>query len=73
MRGYALGVLKEAHGLGIGSLLVKDMFERGPQNGYPTAEVSWVLANNGPMNELSAAMNGKHNKKYRIYQRASLS
>lgn len=73
LRGYALGVLKEAHGLGIGSLLVKDMFERGPRHGYPSAEVSWVLANNGPMNELSKAMGGKHSKVYRIFEKAPLS
>lgn len=73
LRGYALGVLKEAHGLGIGSLLVKDMFERGPRHGYPSAEVSWVLANNGPMNELSKAMGGKHSKVYRIFEKNSLT
>lgn len=69
LRGYALGVIKEHHGEGIGSLLVDEMYKIGPTIGYGTAEISWVLANNGPMNELSRAMNGKQSKVYRIYDR----
>ncbi|PIT99768.1 MAG: hypothetical protein COT74_08250 [Bdellovibrionales bacterium CG10_big_fil_rev_8_21_14_0_10_45_34] len=67
-RGYALGVLKSHHGLGIGSLLTRDMALRGYECGYISAEISWVLSNNGPMKELSKAMGGKHNKVYRIYK-----
>jgi len=70
VRGYALGVLRDYHGLGIGSALTKRIFEDGSKAGYVQAEVSWVLANNGPMNELSKAMGGKHNKVYRIYEKA---
>src|SRR5690606_38008887 len=72
LRGYALGVLKEHHGQGIGSLLVDEMYKIGPSLGYNYAEISWVLANNGPMNELSKAMNGKQSKVYRIYDRTPL-
>lgn len=72
LRGYALGVLQEAHGLGIGSYLVEHMFSNGPAHGYDSAEISWVLSNNGPMNELSKAMGGKHNKVYRVYEKVSL-
>lgn len=68
IRGYALGVKKEAHGLGIGSALTQALFDAGPNYGYEVGEVSWVLANNGPMNELSKAMGGKTNKVYRIYE-----
>lgn len=72
LRGYALGVLKEHHGQGIGSLLVDEMYKIGPSIGYHSAEISWVLANNGPMNELSKAMNGKQSKVYRIFDKAPL-
>ncbi len=68
IRGYALGVLSEYHGLGVGSLLTTSMFETGGKAGYRKGEISWVLANNGPMNELSKAMGGKHNKVYRVYE-----
>ncbi|MEQ1877502.1 MAG: GNAT family N-acetyltransferase [Bdellovibrionia bacterium] len=71
-RGYALGVLKEYHGLGIGSVLVDHMFEAAPDAGYKTAEISWILANNGPMNELSKAMGGRHNKVYRVFEKPAL-
>ncbi len=69
LRGYALGVLKEHHGQGLGSLLVDEMYKIGARIGYNHAEISWVLANNGPMNELSKAMNGKQNKIYRVYDK----
>lgn len=69
MRGYALGVLRDYHSYGIGSALTKYMFEFGDKAGYRQAEISWILANNGPMNELSKAMGGKHNKVYRIYDK----
>lgn len=69
IRGYALGVKKEAHGQGIGSLLVDEgWMDMYLNQGYMDGEISWVLSNNGPMNELSKAMNGKHNKIYRIYE-----
>jgi GNAT superfamily N-acetyltransferase len=71
-RGYALGVLKEHHGLGIGSVLVDHMFQAAPEAGYKTAEISWILANNGPMNELSKAMGGMHNKVYRVFDKPAL-
>ncbi len=72
IRGYALGVLKDYHGFGIGSALTKEMFEVGHEAGYYECEISWVLASNGPMNELSKAMGGKHNKVYRIYEKTPI-
>jgi GNAT superfamily N-acetyltransferase len=72
-RGYALGVLKEHHGLGIGSVLVDFMFKEAYRVGYREAEISWVLANNGPMNELSKAMGGMQNKVYRVYEKPALN
>ncbi len=70
-RGYALGVLKGHHGSGIGSLLVEEMYRLGGLAGYDKAEISWVLANNGPMNELAKAMSGKQNKVYRIFEKTT--
>lgn len=73
IRGYALGVLKKYQGMGVGSALTDEMFKIGAVCGYEEAEVSWVLANNSPMNELAKAMGGKQNKVYRIYSRKPLS
>lgn len=72
IRGYALGVLKPYHKMGIGSFLTAEMFKAGPKAGYKRCEISWILANNGPMNELSKAMGGKQNKVYRIYEKGAL-
>lgn len=73
IRGYALGVLKKYQGHGIGSALTESMFEMARQNNiYSVCEVSWVLANNSPMNDLAIAMGGKQNKVYRIYQKAPI-
>lgn len=69
IRGYALGILKKYQGRGIGSALTHEMFRISPPLGYKSCEVSWILANNSPMNDLAKAMGGKQNKVYRIYNR----
>ena len=69
LRGYALGVLKDYHGYGIGSMLTQEMFSLAEKAGLREGEISWILANNGPMNELTKAMGGRHNKVYRIYEK----
>lgn len=73
-RGYALGVLKDYHGMGVGSLLAIKMFEQGMKIGYFTGEISWVLANNKVMNHLGqgVSITGKHNKIYRVYEAPAL-
>lgn len=73
LRGYALGVLKEYQKAGIGSALTAKMFEIGGEVGYHSCEVSWVLANNSPMNDLAVAMGGKQRKVYRIYNKNPLN
>ncbi|MBK9294317.1 MAG: hypothetical protein IPM57_07710 [Oligoflexia bacterium] len=73
IRGYALGVLKKYHGKGVGSAITEEMFNVGAKTNYALCEISWVLASNGPMNELSQAMGGLHNKVYRIYKKQALS
>lgn len=73
LRGYALGVLKEFHGKGIASLIVNHAWSACPAAGYETCEISWILASNGPMNELSKHMGGKQSKTYRIFEAPPLS
>jgi GNAT superfamily N-acetyltransferase len=73
IRGYALGVLKKYQGHGVGSALTDAMFKIGIPLGYKECEISWILANNNPMNDLAKAMGGKQNKVYRIYSKAPIS
>ncbi len=68
LRGYALGVYREFHGQGLASLIVDEAWKAGESAGYTTCEISWILASNGPMNELSKHMGGKQSKTYRIYE-----
>ncbi len=74
IRGYALGVLKEYHHIGIASLLITTMFEQGGKYGYPNCEVSWVLSNNESMNSFGQSLSktGKYNKKYHSYEAPAL-
>ena len=74
IRGYALGVLKEYHHMGIASLLIIKMFEQGKKCGYKNCEVSWVLSNNESMNSFGQSLSktGKHSKKYRVYEAPAL-
>ena len=75
IRGYALGVLKEHHHMGIASLLITKMFERARKCGYKTCEISWVLSNNESMNSFGQNLSktGKHSKTYRVYEAPALS
>jgi GNAT superfamily N-acetyltransferase len=72
IRGYALGVLKEFQGKGVGSALTDEMYRRCQNNSYENCEVSWVLANNSSMNDLAKGMGGKRDKIYRIYTKSPI-
>ncbi len=72
-RGYALGVKKKYHGEGLGSFLVWHSWYRSTRHaGYKRGEISWILKNNDSMNNLTLQMEGKPNKKYRIFSKAPL-
>lgn len=73
LRGYALGVLREYHGQKLASLIVDFAWTECVKAGYGGAEISWILASNGPMNELSKHLGGQQNKTYRIYEAQNLS
>jgi hypothetical protein len=64
-----LGIKKQYRELGIGPLLYAEYLKRGPGNGYPVGEASWILEDNVPMNRALAHMCGERTKVYRIYDR----
>jgi GNAT superfamily N-acetyltransferase len=72
IRGYALGVLKEFQGKGVGSALTDEMYRVCQSKAYENCEVSWVLSNNESMNDLAKGMGGKRDKIYRIYQKSPI-
>ncbi len=72
-RGYAMGVLKKAHGLGIGTSLMSAMRDRCVNElNMPICEISWILSNNDSMNAVAKHINGTPNKTYRIFEKPPL-
>lgn len=68
-RVLTLGIKKKFREVGIGPLLYAEYLKRGPGNGYPVGEASWILEDNIPMNKALAHMCGERTKVYRIYDR----
>jgi hypothetical protein len=64
-----LGIKKSVRELGIGPLLYAEYLKRGPENGYPVGEASWILEDNRGMNRALQMMCGERTKVYRIYDK----
>jgi GNAT superfamily N-acetyltransferase len=69
IRLVALGVRKEYHKSGIGTLFYQRVIEEGLKRNYTAAECSWILENNDLMNRPIQQMGGKHYKTYRLYEK----
>jgi GNAT superfamily N-acetyltransferase len=65
----ALGMLPEYQRLGLGALLYLRLMQDGPANGYHSAELSWILEDNAPMNRAAVEMGGRLYKRWRIYEK----
>jgi hypothetical protein len=63
-----LGIKKAYREMSIGPLLYAEYLKRGPANGYPVGEASWILEDNKPMNKALQHMCGERTKVYRIYE-----
>lgn len=64
-----LGIKKAYREFGVGPLLYAEYLKRGPENGYPVGEASWILEDNIPMNRALAHMCGERTKVYRLYDK----
>ncbi len=69
VRAWALGVLPEAQGLGLESLLLLDMSETAHRKGYTHGEMSWILENNEKVQKSLALFGAEIYKTYRIYNK----
>jgi GNAT superfamily N-acetyltransferase len=69
LRLVALGVRKEHHKSGIGTLFYQKVIEEGTKRNYRAAECSWILETNDLMNRPIQQMGGKHYKTYRLYEK----
>ena len=70
LRIVALGVKKKYQSFGLGPVLFAEYFVKGPAQGYPQGEASWVLETNKQMNQAAKEMNGDRYKTYRIFERS---
>lgn len=70
IRIVALGVRKDLHSSGLGTLLYQQFFTEGLARGYTAAECSWILESNTLMNGPLQQMGAKVYKRYRLYERA---
>lgn len=64
-----LGLLPAFQGKGIDAVLYYEVAERGIAKGYTSAEASWILENNAPMNvALEKTLRARRYKVYRMYE-----
>jgi hypothetical protein len=68
IRVITMGGILEFQNLGLGSILLDEIYRRGPAAGFPTGEMSWVLENNVMMNRAADLIGGRRTKTYRIYE-----
>ena len=68
IRVITMGGIVEFQNLGLGSILLDAIYRRGPEAGFPTGEMSWVLENNVMMNRAAELIGGRRTKTYRIYE-----
>jgi GNAT superfamily N-acetyltransferase len=66
----ALGVRREYHHLGLGTLFYQQYLDASAAHGYKAAELSWVLETNDLMNRAIKMMGAKPYKTYRLYERS---
>jgi GNAT superfamily N-acetyltransferase len=69
VRIVALGVRKDLHSSGLGTLFYQKFFVEGLARGYTAAECSWILETNTLMNSPLQQMGAKVYKRYRMYEK----
>lgn len=70
LRVIMLGVVPDLLTSGLAQILFYETITRGVNNGYPHAEISWVLECNDRMAHAATRLGGKLYKRYRMYDRA---
>jgi GNAT superfamily N-acetyltransferase len=68
-RVWALGVRLEHQNRALGPLMYAELADRMRAKGYQTAEASWILSTNGPMNTAIESLGGTRYKTWRMYEK----
>ena len=65
-----VGIAQRYRDLGLGAIFYAEYYRQMGKVGYRDFEASWILEDNGPMNQALVALGGNRSKTYRIYSRA---
>ncbi|MCZ6689265.1 MAG: N-acetyltransferase [Planctomycetota bacterium] len=68
MRTVLLGVVRGWRLRGVDALLMRETVDRGLAAGYESAELSWILEDNEPMNRALRGVGARESKRYRLYE-----
>jgi GNAT superfamily N-acetyltransferase len=68
LRTALMGVRPAYHGKGIDALLHKEAISNGLENGFVSAELSWILETNTEMIRVAERIGGHVEKTYRMYE-----
>jgi GNAT superfamily N-acetyltransferase len=68
-RNYAMAILPAYQHSGLGSLLLRESFNRAVKIGYVRGEISFVLESNVKMDALAQFARGRNRKTYRIFKK----
>ncbi|MBE7170730.1 MAG: hypothetical protein INR73_09070 [Williamsia sp.] len=71
LRVLALGIVEGYRKTGIDMYFYRSIIENGIRKNFISAEASWILEHNVPMNKAMISINGKPYKKYRIYEKTT--
>lgn len=69
LRVMALGIVEGYRKAGIDMYFYLSIIDTGIRKNFISAEASWILEHNIPMNKAMLSINGKPYKKYRIYEK----
>ncbi|MEW6279687.1 MAG: hypothetical protein AB1758_13750 [Candidatus Eremiobacterota bacterium] len=72
-RAYAIGVVPGQRSSHAAAVLVHHCLSNMHHYRARWAEISWVLADNVPMNALARALGGRHTRTHRLYERPAFS
>ena len=70
LRVLVMGVVKKHRHLGLETVLLNEIYSRGPGMGYRGGELSWILEDNDVTNRICTRIGGPPYRTYRLYGRS---
>ncbi len=67
LRVLTMGVVERWRNLGLESVMIEEVYRRGPGRGFVEGELSWILEDNRPMNAIATRLCGPPYRTYRVF------